>query len=220
LVLEDLQLLDSQSLQLLVAIVSDKQVKNLLIVGSYRKDEVDDEHSMAFFLKVLQEKKLHVTNIELNDLDHESINDLISDTLCVSPFETYAVTAMVHQRTNGNPFFVNCILKYYFENKIIFYSKDESTWKWGEDVNESSFDLLRTKISSMDDDTQQTLKIASCLGSPFSLSNLMLVKNCKTGIENALSQGLITQYKGSKNLYQFSHDQVHQAGKKLVLLKS
>ena len=109
---------------------------------------------------------------------------------------------------------------------MIFYSKDESTWKWdksifsGEDVNETLFDLLRTKISSMDDDTQQTLKIASCLGSPFSLSNLMLVKNCKTGIENALSQGLITQYKGSKNLYQFSHDQVQQAGKKLVLLKS
>jgi len=109
---------------------------------------------------------------------------------------------------------------------MIFYSKDESTWKWdksifsGEDVNETSFDLLRTKISSMDDDTQQTLKIASCLGSPFSLSNLMLVKNCKTGIENALSQGLITHYKGSKNLYQFSYDQVQQAGKKLVLLKN
>ena len=123
LVLEDLQLLDSQSLQLLVAIVSDRKVKNLLIVGSYRKDEVDDENPIAFFLKVLQERNLHVTNIELNDLDPESTNDLISDTLCVSPFETYAVTAMVYQKTKGNPFFVNCISKLgrFIHKSGIFY---------------------------------------------------------------------------------------------------
>ena len=90
-------------------------------------------------------------------------------------------------------------------NKLIFNS---------DEINKNAFELLRAKISSMDSDTQQTLKIASCLGSPFSLLNLMIIKDCRAGIENALSKGFITQLQGSKNVYQFSHDQVQQAGKK------
>ena len=49
-----------------------------------------------FFLKVLQERNLHVANIELNNLDPKSTNDLISNTSYISLFETYVVTAIVY----------------------------------------------------------------------------------------------------------------------------
>ena len=218
LVFEDLQLLDFETLQLLLAIVLDRNMKNLMLIGTYRTEEVNDNHPLTLLLNTIKSKNLHLTNIELTDLDHEATNDLIANTLLVPPFETYAITAVVHQKTNGNPFYINYTLRDYFEKKIIFYSKDASAWKWdesifsGEDIQDNAFELLKAKICALDDDTQKTIKIASCLGSPFTLSHLLLVDNCKAGIDIALSKGLIAQYNGSKNMYQFTHDQVQQAG--------
>ena len=42
------------------------------------------------------------------------------------------------------------------------------------------------------------MKTANGLGSPFSLSNMLLVNDCKTAIEIALSKGLINQYNRNK----------------------
>ena len=81
-----------------------------------------------------------------------------------------------------------------------------------EEIQENAFELFEAKTCALDGDTQKTIKIASCLGSPFTLSHLLLVDNCKAGIDIALSKGLIAQYNGSKNMYQFTHDQVQQAG--------
>ena len=73
-------------------------------------------------------------------------------------------------------------------------------------------ELLCNKVLAFDEQTQQTLKVASCLGSPFSLITLKRVVNNKDAIESALSTGLIVQHNERSNtMYRFVHDQVQEA---------
>ena len=68
----------------------------------------------------------------------------------------------------------------------------------------------------LDEQTQQTLKVASCLGSPFSLETLKLIVNTNKGVEGALNSEIITQHKGSNIIYRFAHDQIQQAAFSLL----
>lgn len=54
------------------------------------------------------------------------------------------------------------------------------------------------------------------MGNPFSLSLVKVIVNSSTGIDGALSTGMITQYKGSNTLYRFTHDNIKEAALSLV----
>jgi len=82
------------------------------------------------------------------------------------------------------------------------------------DNDENIANLLRRKIQSLDKHVILALKIASILGSPFSLSSLRLIANSK-GVEDALASGLIAQYQGC-DVCCFVHDQVQHAAKSLL----
>merc|ERR1711862_363824 len=93
---------------------------------------------------------------DLNNLNHENVNALIADTLCLPYLETYALTAFIHEKTEGNPFYVRQMLKSIYEQGLIFFSNQTLVWKWdasifdGEDINKSVIELLKKKILTFD----------------------------------------------------------------------
>ena len=109
LVLEDLHWLDSDSSNLLSSLLTDQTNKNFMFVGTYRIDETNNITDRL--LQDIKEKNTNITQIRLDNMDHESVNDLISDALCVSSLETYSLTAFLYEKTNGNLFFLNQMLK-------------------------------------------------------------------------------------------------------------
>jgi len=220
LVLDDLQWMDLQSLDLLSALIKDKTIENLTLIGTYRDNEVSEEHPLSVLLQNVKRSGVNATNIKLENLDHETINGLISHALCHSPLDTYSLTALIYEKTSGNPFFVNQMLKSLFEQGLLFFCNESNKWKWNvsneSKMAENVLELLRLKILQLDEVTQQTLKAASCLGSPFSLNTLKLIVNSNKGIEGAINSEIITQYKGSSTIYRFAHDQIQCAAYSLL----
>jgi len=222
LALEDLQWLDTESLSLLSKLVADKSLTGLMLIGIYRDNEVNDDHPVTNLIHNIGKTERKPTHIKIHKMDHESINQFLSDALSVPAFETYALTAYMYEKSNGNPFYMKQLLKYLYEQGKIFFCNNESRWKWdaaifgAKDVYENVKELLRLKILSFDDYTQQALKVASCIGCSFSIRILKLIVNRNEAIKGAITSGMIIQSKGSEIMYHFAHDNIQEAAYSLL----
>ena len=219
LLLDDLQWIDECELELLSAILTDKSITNFMFIGTYRANEVDESHSLTKLLEKLKD----ITEIKLENLDHEALNELISTCFHTSPYQTYPFTAYLHDNTDGNPFSVHITLKALYEKGIIFFCNDKCQWTWDVTIYndcgnnaENVLTLIKNKIESFDERTQQALKVASCIGASFSLSILQLVVNSRQAIDDAISTGLIIPYKGSDHVFCFLHDEIQHAAYSLL----
>ena len=222
LTLEDLHWSDSESLALLSALLTEKKIKNFMFVGTYRGGEVQNNHPLSHLFKEIKDIGINTTEINLENLDHESVNDLISDSLCVSQLETYPLTAFIHETTNGNPFFVNQSLRSLHENHSISFCCQKSKWIFDaslfdeNDMSNNVSQLLRQKILKYDQNIQEALKIASIFSSPFSLPILRRVVNDNKVIDGTLATGMIIQSKGSDSMYRFVHDKIEEVVSSLL----
>ena len=221
LLVEDLQWMDSESHNFLSSFLTDNSLKNFIFIGTYRQNEIDDSHPVFKLMECIKQKDINTTMIKLDNLAHESLNDMISETLHMPPIKSYPLTALIHNATKGNPLFAKHMLELLYKQGSIFFCSDKNEWKWdnsiieGNNMTEDILELMRKKILSFDDDIRYALKVASCMGQPFSLGMLKIATDCK-GIEGSISTALIVEYKGNKTLYQFIHDNIQQAAYSLI----
>ena len=221
LIIEDLQWIDSESHDLLSSLLIENCPKNFIFIGTYRQNEVSDLHPVSNLLECMKEHDISTTMIKLDNLEQENVNDLISDTLYLPPMKSYPLAALIHNKTKGNPFFVKQMMASLYEQALIFFCSDKREWKWddsmleGNNMTENVLELISRKILSFDEDSQYALKVASCLGSPFSLEMLKIAVDCK-GIDCSISEAMFAGYKGSNILYLFAHDNIQQAAYSLI----
>jgi AAA ATPase domain len=101
-VLEDLHWADPASVKLLDFVVRHSWFERLLVVGTYRDDEVEAaDHPLAALIAPLV---AHATTVVLDGLDRDAVGLLIARTAGRAPGAELA--AEVHRRTGGNPLFV------------------------------------------------------------------------------------------------------------------
>jgi tetratricopeptide (TPR) repeat protein len=101
-VLEDLHWSDPASVKLLDFVVRHSWFERLLLVGTYRDDEVEAAgHPLG---PLILPMAAHATTIELAGLDRDSVGLLMARTAGRVP--EAGVAAAVHRRTGGNPLFV------------------------------------------------------------------------------------------------------------------
>jgi tetratricopeptide (TPR) repeat protein len=101
-VLEDLHWADPASVKLLDFVVRHSWFERLLVVGTYRDDEVAAaRHPLAPLILPLA---AHATTVTLTGLDRTSVGLLLARTAARAPDD--ALVAEVHRRTGGNPLFV------------------------------------------------------------------------------------------------------------------
>src|SRR5258708_243440 len=79
--LDDLQWLDTATLQLLEHLVTEPEVQYLLLVGAYRSNEVSPSHPLMRTLAAIQKAKITVREIILAPLHLEDFSQLVADTL-------------------------------------------------------------------------------------------------------------------------------------------
>ena len=99
----------------------------------------------------------------------------------------------------------------------MLFCNNTNKWTWDASIvsdnkfSSTAIELVIEKINSLDNDAQDVLKHASCLGHSFSLGTIKcLVKHDKC-IEDAICTGVITQQKMNNSIYKFAHDQIQQA---------
>ena len=108
LMLEDLHWADASSLALLEHIVGDMAESNLLIVGTYRDNEVSLDHSLSRILgNVLRHDGFQ--SLDIGGLTLGDVGELV--TLSVGSDMPRDIVEQVHRMIEGNALFVGELLK-------------------------------------------------------------------------------------------------------------
>jgi len=103
--LDDLQWLDTATLDLLEYVLTQANLRNLILIGAYRDNEVTAAHPLMRKLNAIKAAGTKVANIALKPLTRGDLGHLIADTLRCDREDAALLAKLVHEKTGGNPFF-------------------------------------------------------------------------------------------------------------------
>src|SRR6516164_1837245 len=103
--LDDLQWLDAATLDLLKDLLSRSDLRNLLLIGAFRDNEVTAAHPLMRKLEAIRATG-RVQDIKLAPLTINDLGNLVADSLRCDAEQAEPLAALVHAKTDGNPFFV------------------------------------------------------------------------------------------------------------------
>src|SRR5580692_9583173 len=103
--LDDLQWLDTATLELLEGLVTDPDVRHVLLIGAYRDNEVGSSHPLMRTLATIRDAGAKTQEMVLAPLGLDDVERLIGDALRCGPNAAGPLALLVHEKTGGNPFF-------------------------------------------------------------------------------------------------------------------
>jgi tetratricopeptide (TPR) repeat protein/KaiC/GvpD/RAD55 family RecA-like ATPase len=178
-VLDDLQWTDPSSLLLLHYLARGVQKSPLLLLGAYRSTDIDDKHPLTPVLAELKRERLP-QSVSLKRMSLDDISEMIREIL-EQDNVLLEFCKMVYEKTRGNPFFTEEVIESLKEEEVIY--REEDRWKFKEiskiEFPESVRNVLKTRLSRLDEDCQNVLTMASFIGNDFALEAMCAV----TGIE-------------------------------------
>jgi predicted ATPase/signal transduction histidine kinase len=241
--LDDLQWADAASLELIRLLVVE-QVEYLLVIGAYRDNEVNNTHRLVSTIDDIQHAGRTIETINLNALNFDAANQLVADTLNSCVDETYLLTQYIYSKTQGNSFFTRELFNTLYQEQVIYFNYEQAMWQWelsaAQNLPLSSdvVEFMVMKLLTLPTVTQDILKLAACIGSKFSLSDLKrlsTVPDVDAVLWQAIQEGLILTTSQVYKYYQskvdctliedgkepafkfkFLHDRVQQAAYTLI----
>ena len=177
--LDDLQWTDESSLELIRNLLSDIELRNLLLVGSYRDNEVDESHPLSTTLATLQRDGIPYTSISLDDLSRDEVCTFLEDTLRTD--EVSELVDHLYSKTHGNIFYIRACLLQLEQKQILKYSLASCSWEWISSrleeikVSDNVVDVVLDNMHGTRADIQSALIVAAHLRSSFSLSRFCMI---------------------------------------------
>ncbi|MEH2024063.1 AAA family ATPase [Nostoc sp.] len=230
--LDDLQWIDSATLNLIELMLLDEQAQSLFLIGAYRDNEVNPTHPLALMLERLRKQGAVLQEITLTPLTFKPLSQLIAETLHRNADTVCPLAELVLRKTEGNPFFVNEFLKMLYSENLLTFDAENLSWEWNiaqiqaQDITDNVVELMLYKLKKLPENTQQILRLAACIGAEFNLDTLSIVcekppetifQDLLTAIQVGLIQSLSEL---DENLliqkYKFLHDRVQQASYTLI----
>jgi len=230
--LDDLQWADNASLNLIQGLLTDSQTHHLLVLGAYRSNEVDAAHPLTLTLETLKAAGVMPQILALGPLTAMHVGQLLSDTLHQPVAAIADLTALVMQKTTGNPFFMSQFLKTLCDRHLLTFDADQRRWRWEmERIHAVGFTdnvaaLMVESLKRQPRTTQKLLQLAACIGAEFDLETLAVVAEkpsaqLLTDLAIATQNSLIIPTAGEESRwqftrYRFAHDQIQQAAYELI----
>jgi DNA-binding CsgD family transcriptional regulator len=170
LVLEDLHWADRSTRDLIGFLVRSARVPQLLLVGTYRTDELHRGHPLRPFLAELDRVR-GVQRHELDRLDRDGTAEMLTQILGTEP--PASTVDAVNDRSQGNPFFIEQFAA----------AADPAC----SDIPTSLRDLLLSRVDLLPEPAQRVLRVAAVGGTKFGHELLLRVAGMDEGaLESAL----------------------------------
>ncbi|MCL4756712.1 MAG: AAA family ATPase [Rhodocyclaceae bacterium] len=234
--LDDLQWADLASLRLMEAMITNPELKHLLLIGAYRDNEVDATHPLMVMLETMRGQGAQFEDVQLAPLTVGHVGQLIADSLHCEAEEVVPLAELVHRKTLGNPFFVSQFLRALYKEKLIELRTEAEgkggrrfRWQWeidriiGQDLTDNVVELMLGKLRALPAATREVLRLAGCIGNHFGLKTLAIVSErseeaVRADLEPALREELIEERSSGAEgrMVAFVHDRVQQAAWSLI----
>ena len=210
---DDLQWANQSTLQLLSHLLRQLKETQLLILGTYRETELDRPHPLANALVNWNRERL-VTRISLRRFDvaetTAQIGSLLGDSVSADFGEA------VHLETEGNPFFVEEVLKSLIEQGSV--RRESGQWKRCEVgqlvLPQSVKEAIGSRLNRISQESNEVLRAAAVLGKTFTFQDLVnITDNQKEdatldALDEAVSAQLLAA--GSGDSFIFTHDKIRE----------
>jgi serine/threonine protein kinase len=179
--LDDLQWADTATLQWLQQIMTQANTPYLLLIATYRDNEVSATHPVMLMLSQMKKQGVRINHLCLPPLTLHQVNQWIADTLKSEGSSTQTLAELVWQKTRGNPFFIKAFLNSLYTDQLLTVDRESGVWSWNleqiraQTVTDNVVEFMIRKIKDLSESTQTVLKLAACLGNPFDLPTLSLI---------------------------------------------
>ena len=117
--LDDMQWADGASLNLLTLIVSARATESLLLVTTYRDNEVSPTHPLMLAAKEQAKQGVQIHSISLRALGSPEVAEFVADALRQDIATAAPLAEIILEKTAGNPFFMRQFLEALHDSKLI-----------------------------------------------------------------------------------------------------
>jgi tetratricopeptide (TPR) repeat protein len=191
-VLEDLHDADKGTLEMLTHVSRNLAGARLLIVGTYRDVEVDRSHPLSAALAELRRVSTY-GRVLLRGLNADEVRRMLESITRESV--PWGLAEAVHRQTEGNPLFVQEVVRYLAEEGLI--TQKEGRWRPTRDtplemsIPEGLRDVIGKRLSLLSPECNQLLAVASVIGREFALETLKAVAGINEDVfVNALKEAV------------------------------
>jgi PAS domain S-box-containing protein len=221
---DDLQWIDAATLDLLEDLLTQEDVRHLLLIGAYRDNEVGPEHPLVRKLAAIGQAGVAVREIKLNPLALDDMVQLIVESLHCEPSRAGELAYLLKEKTAGNPFFAIQFLSALAQESLVAFDHADGCWSWdlsrikAKGYTDNVADLMADRVALLPLKTQDALQQLACLGTAAESATLARILGVTqdalhANLQEAVRQGFVQRRKGD---YRFTHDRMQEAAYALI----
>jgi class 3 adenylate cyclase len=204
-VLDDMHWADKPSLLLLQFLAKELRGSRLMVLGTYRDVELRRQHPLAQTLGELNRENLS-QRVLLRGLTENDVRRFVEVTAGTSPPDS--LVQAVYRETEGNPFFVNEIVRLLVADGRL--EQGEAVKEWSVTIPQSVREVVGRRLDHLSEACNRVLTIGSVIGREFGLRLLEKVSEVKgdallEALEEAMSARVIAELPRTTDQYWFSH---------------
>ncbi|CAJ1945071.1 unnamed protein product [Cylindrotheca closterium] len=197
LVVDDLQWIDTESLELIRALMTTRHLVDLedssgdsrissgnaiMILGCHRTSEAEDKdkntqdlYQMIRDIETRDNNNAALTNVMVGNLSADAVQSVLSTLLNIDDKQRIKPLAeLCHRRTLGNVFFLLSFITMLRDKECLAFNVKSFSWDWDidtiereTDATKNVVDLIMGQLEAAAQETRTLLQVATCLGSRF-----------------------------------------------------
>jgi class 3 adenylate cyclase len=219
--LDDLHLADQPSLLLLQFVAAELASARILLVGTYREDELEADHPLRAVHAALGRERGY-TPLRLRGLDAGTVKAFLEHG-AHQPLESPAELAFVEavcSESEGNPYFIQEIVRHLVESGAIYAQGD----RWTSDaqriedlgIPQGIRDAVNRRLGRLSDACRELLATAAVFGREFGLSLLETISPLDEAtiadcLREALDAAIVQPVVDEVGRYGFAHGTTRDA---------